>query len=538
MSQAETTLNVTDERRKNFELRAIIEYLSESANQSHQSSWECISEVYKLMNEILRESKDLSVSEDLLNTFETNRRIIEDIYNPQDKKKIGLSNPLAAYFMKLKDITDRILHPSAKNRFPSEEPDDLKQKLDTFFRDYAVKLIVDQRVVLLMLMTVIYRKLQNLPTQDLKTAVARFADILKDHSIRPDRALTILIYNLCHSSVEAIEETDYAHASLYCERAVELFKMIPNESKVKDAIRSQIEDAMRITTERLVNRIQEKGENEEIEIVESVVARLVNIDLIAYLLPQLVFFLVRAQKYEDCMRHLDRILNAENLSGEFLDYQTAITIGFEWCDSLLKAERYSRGQVDFSFFQREKDNIARAFNLAKSIRIPPMEDETFYNSEVEKLAVTFSHLGTLFFVTDRIDLASESYQKSFETILTKRCSRNRDSVDEVMDRYKDTLYHPLNSAPMEAHPLIGLFASDKGYDFLLEAQIKKFEEEGIPYKREEQNFAALNNPQKQMISDLMDASKNKLHHHFAEPFAAYKPFIEHRFRQVKEKMKI
>jgi hypothetical protein len=529
---------VPNERRKNFELRAIIAYLSELAYQSGQSSWDCISEIYKLMNDILKQSKDLSVSQDLLSTFETNRRIIEDIYRPGNKVKINLSNPLTAYFMKLKDITDRILHPSAKNKIAAEDPEVLKQKLDTFFRDYVVALIMDQRVVLLMLMTVMYRRLQNQNTQDLRTSVARFTDILKQNAVRPDRALTLLIYNLCHSSVEAIEGTDYAHASLYCERAVELFKMIPNESKVKDAIRSQIEDAMRITTERLVNRIQEREEAEEIEIVESVVARLINIDLIAYLLPQLVFFLIRAQKYEDCMRHLDRILNAENMTGEFMDYQTAITIGFEWCDSLLKAERYSRGKVDFSFFQKEKDNITKVFKLAKSIAIPPMEDETFFNVEVEKLAVTFSHLGTLFFVTGNIEWAAESYQKSFETILLKSCSRNRDSVDEVMDRYKDTLYHPLNSAPIEAHVLIGLYASDKGYDFLLDAQLKRLEQEGTPSTREEQSMQTLINPQKQMIADLMDATQNKLRRHFQEPFAAYKPFIENKFAQIKEKMKI
>lgn len=529
-----TTETHDNERRRLFELRAIIEFMAEYGKNRGRTPWDSISEIYGLIQKILKESKDLSVSQELLNTFESNRKIIEDIYSKNGRGSKKLSNPLAVYFSKLLDLKKHFVgHPEG----PATS-ENMDETIDQFIRDYVVNHIKDPRVVFLLLVTVIYRQLQNQPTYEFKTSTARLAFLFKANKARTDQLLTLLIYNLCQASVDAIEETDYGHASVYCERSVELFKLLDEGSKVKEAIRGQIEDAMRITSERLVNRIQEKEESEQIQNIESLVARLVNIDLIAYLLPKLVFFLIRAQKYEDCMHHMDRILTSKELSNDFMDYQTAITIGYEWCDSLLKAERYSRGKVDFSFFQKEKDNIRKVFDLSKSISIPEMEDETFYNMETEKLAVTFSHLGTLFFLTGNVEMAAESYNKSFETILRKRCSRNRDSVDEIMDRYKDTIHHPLNSAPIEAHSLIGVFASEKGYDFLLDLQLKKWDEEGTAYVREEQNFAALINPQKQMIADLMDSTKNKLKVHFSETYEGYKPFIETKYHDVKNRMQI
>jgi len=524
------------ERRKNYELRSIVEFLTDTDVATFRSSWACISETHHLIGQILQESKDLSVSQDLLNTFETNRRVIDHIYNPESNKPKKLANPLSAYLTKLVDFTDRIFKTHKEG--PDEAPEIIRQKLDEFVREYVVKIIQDERVVLLLLLTIIYRKIQLLPTTILHQRVKRLSDILQKNKLRADKSLTILIYNLCQSSVDAINETEYAHASLYCERAVELFKLISEGAKVKEIIRGQIEDALRITTERLVNRIQEKEESDQIQIIESVVHQLTNIDLIAYLLPQLVFFLIRAQKYEDCLHHLDRIIRSKDLSRQFMNYQTAITIGHEWCDSLLKAERYSRGKVEFSYIQNQKDNIKSIFDLAKSITIPEMEDETFYNVEVERLAVTFSHLGTLFFQTGDIELAAASYERSFGTILTKKCSRNRDSVDEIMDRYKDTIHHPLNSAPMEAHSLIGVFASEKGYDFLVESQVKRYEKEGQKIKKEDLNLSTLENTQKEMIADLMDASKNKLKTKFAKQFEAYRPFIEKKYGDVKKKLKI
>ena len=525
------------ERRKQFELRAIIEFMAEYGENRDRSPWESISEIYETIQKILKESRDLSVSQELLNTFETNRKIIEDIYNKNGRKSKILSNPLTAYFSKFLDLKNRFIR-KQEDHNPGGPSENMDESIDQFIRDYVVNHIKDPRVVFLLLVTVIYRQLQHLSTHEFKSSVSRLALLFKANHAKTDQLLTLLIYNLCQASVDAIEETDYGHASVYCERSVELFKMLDEGTKVKETIRGQIEDAMRITSERLVNRIQERDESEQIQNIESLVNRLVNIDLIAYLLPKLVFFLIRAQKYEECMHHLDRILTSEDLSDDFMDYQTAITIGYEWCDSLLKAERYSRGKVDFSFFQKEKDNIRKVFDLSKSITIPDMEDETFYNMETEKLAVTFSHLGTLFFLTGSVDMAAESYNKSFETILRKRCSRNRDSVDEIMDRYKDTIHHPLNSAPIEAHSLIGVYASEKGYDYLLDLQLKKWDEEGTAYVREEQNFATLINPQKQMIADLMDSTKNKLKVHFSETYEGYKLFIETRYHDVKNRMQI
>ncbi|NUM81911.1 hypothetical protein HUU42_14025 [bacterium] len=523
-------------RRKNYELRAIVDFLGTLDVYSGRSAWDCIAETHFLMLNILRESKDLSVSQQLLNTFETNRRVIEEIYNPTAKKSKQLALPLSSYFTKLLALKNRFLKKNVSAVV--EHPDIVRNKVDEFLREYVVKLIKDQRVVFLMLLTIVFRKIKNLPTKDFRDKAIILSNILKANELRPDKALTILIYNLCQASVDALETTDYAYGSLYCERAVEVFKLIGDGSKVKEAIRAQIEEALRITTERLVNRIQEKEEIEQITIIEDVVAKLSNIDLIAYLLPQLVFFLIRAQKYEECLGYLDRILKAENLSKDFLNYQTAITIGHEWCDSLLKAERYSRGKVTFSFVQNQKDNVERVFELSKTIVVPSLEDETFYNIEIEKLAVTFSHLGTLYFLTGNVEKAAEAYEHSFGTILLKRCSRNRDSVDEILDRYKDTLHHPLNSAPMEAHPLIGLYASQKGYEFLLESQLQKYERDGIAFNRDEQNFATLDNPQKEMIADLMDATANKLKYKFQEPYQSYKIFIEQKYSDLKNRMQI
>lgn len=527
-----------NERRKNFELRAIIEFLAESGKKTNKSPWQCISEIYQLIQTILNESKDLSVSQELLNTFETNRKVIEEIYNAPHLQTKKLSNPLSAYFLKFMEIKNRFLGGQTPSQQEEDSSENIDETIDQFLREYVVNLIKDPRVVFLLMVTMIYRQLQNQTSPEFKTNVAHLSDLFKKNDAQPDKLVALVIYNLCQASVDAIEETDYGHASIYCERAVELFKMLGHGSKVKNAIRSQIEDAMRITSERLVNRIQEHEESEQIQNIEYLVERLVNIDLIAYLLPKLVFFLIRAQKYEDCMRHLDRILASDDLSNDFMDYQTAITIGYEWCDSLLKAERYSRGKVDFSFFQQEKENIFKVFVLSKAVKIPDMEDETFFNVETEKLAVTFSHLGTLFFLTGSVELAAESYNKSFETILQKKCSRNRDSVDEIMDRYKDTIHHPLNSAPLEAHSLIGTFASEKGYDFLLDLQLKRWDEEGTKYNREEQNFSTLINEQKQMIADLMDSTQNKLKIRFSGPYAAYKEFIENKYNDVKNRMQI
>ncbi len=525
----------TGERRKMYDLRAIIDYLAESAGSRKQNAWESFSEIYDLIHRILKESRDLSVSEELLQTFESNRRIIEEIYNKDGRRFRKLSNPLLSYFGKLVDMKDRLLN--KKSGMEAGETVS-GEAIDQFLREYVVHPIRDDRVVFLLLVTVIYRQLQSFTTSVFMDAVRRLGGFFEKHEARMDKTVSILIYNSCHASVDAIEETDYSHASIYCERAVELFKMLESGSKLKEAIRSQIEEAMRITSERLVNRIQEKDETEQIRIIESLVERLINIDLMAYLLPKLMFFLIRAQRYEDCMAHLDRILGSKDMTNDFMDYQTAITIGYEWCDSLLKAEKYSRGKVPFSFYQKESDNIRKVYDLASKVVVPEMEDETFFNVEIEKLAVTFSHLGTLFFLTGRVELAAECYHKSFETILRKRCSRNRDSVDEIMDRYKDTIHHPLNTAPVEAHALIGTYASEKGFDYLMELQLKKWDEDGTAYNREEQGFSTLINPQKEMISDLMDSAMHKLKVHFSEPYEGYKEFIRTRYQQVKQRMRL
>jgi hypothetical protein len=530
-----TASNAIPDRRKLFDLRAIIEFLAESILQQKLTSGESISEIYETIHTILKESKDLSVSGELLATFETNRKVIEEIYNKDGLQSRTLSAPLLSYFDKVVEMKDRLS--GEKDALPEVEKP-ITASLDSFIREYVVIPIKDSRIVFLLLVTVIYRQMQNLSTRGFTEGVKRLAELFNKHSAKADKTISILIYNLCQASVIAIEETDYGRASVFCERAVELFKMMEKGSRIKETIRPQIENAMRITSERLVGRIQEKDEAEQIQIIESLVARLVNIDLKAYLMPKLMFFLIRAQKYEDCMHHLDAILEAEDLSVEFMDYQTAITIGYEWCDSLLKAERYSRGVVEFSFIQKGKEHISKVYELSKSVTVPEIDDETFFNVEIEKLAVTFSHLGTLFFLTGRVETAAESYSRSFETILRKRCSRNRDSVDEVMDRYKDTIHHPLNSAPMEAHALIGTYASEKGYDYLMGLQLQRWDEDGTTYVREEQNFSTLINPQKEMIGDLMDAAMNKLKMRFSEPYVEYKEFIRQKYQELRKRMKL
>ncbi len=523
-----------DERRKNAELRVIVNFIAHQASLAHKTSWQCIHENYTTMNSILHDSRDLSVSDDLLGTFETNKKIIEDIYNPKKKKPLSLSSPLTAYFTKILSFKDKITRKQQAS-LAGESPEIIKNKLEEFLRDYVIRLIDEDRVVYLMMLSVMYRSLHAHSTLEAITKIQEFVHALEENEMKPERSLTILIYNFCQASVDAMDATDLSKGSLLCERAVEMFKLIPKDSKVKEAIRSQIEDAIRITTERLVNRLQEKDQEEEVRFIEDIVKRLVNVDIIAYIMPQLVFFLIRAQKYDECLGYLDRILEAP-ISGEFMDFQTALTIGHYWCDSLLKAERYSRGQVDFSFIEKEKDKISKVFDISLKVVIPPIEDETFYNFEIEKLSVTFSHLGTLFFLTGDILKSAEAYSRSFDTILMKRCMRNRDSVDEIMDRYKDTLFHPLNSAPPEAHPLIAVYATEKGYDFLLDSQIKKFEREGIPFELNKQNFETIENPQKEMVSDLLSSVQSKIKHNFSSKYAGFKPFIEQKLTAVKSKM--
>ncbi len=523
----------TRERRKNPELRAVIEFLVDIARRSNKSSWTCISETYDLICRILKESRDLSVSEDLQQEFESNRRIIEQIFHGESAPKRRLSGPLGHFLTKFLHMKETL---KGSERSSEESFEDFCSKVEAFLREYVIAPIGDQRVIFLLVMTVIYRELATKSTPKLRTEITLMTKMLDMHEIRSDKAVTILIYNLCQASVDAIATTDYSHATLYCERAVELFKLITGGSRLKEAIRSQIEEAMRITTERLINRIQERDESEQVRVVEDLVEQLVNIDLMSYLLPQLVFFLIRAQKYEDCLNHLERVLNAPDLSGDFMDYQTATTMCFEWCDSLLKAERYSRGQVRFSFIEREKKNIARVYQVASRIVIPQMEDETFFNVEIEKLAVTLSHLGTLYFLTGDLEQAVRAYQQSFAVIALKKCSRNRDSMDEILDRYKDIIHHPLNNAPREAHGLIATLASEKGYDILMEAHLKKLAEDAIPFNKDEQNFTTLIHPQKELIADLMDSVENKLKFAFAAPYVSYKPLIEQKFNAVKEKM--
>ncbi len=523
-----------DERRKNLELRSITAFIEEFEQSSGRTAWESISQLHTLITEILRESKDLSVSQELVATFETNRKMIEEIYNPDIKKSKTLATALSNYLHRLMEMLHREKTTGQKETSETTE----EQRLDEFLRNYVIRQIQDFRVLLLMMMTIIYRRIHNFNTPAFKAKAFTLSSLLKKNRVKPDKALTILIYNLCQASVDALEESEYRQGVFYCERAVELFKMISDGSKIKEIIRGQIEEAMRITTERMINKIQEKPSSEQVEIVETIAGELVNIEIFGYLLPQLVFFLIRAQKYESCLQHLETILSAEDLTRDFLNYQTVITIGYEWCDSLLKAERYSKGKAKFSFVEKEKHNIKRVFDLMNSISVPDMEDETFYNVEIEKLAVTYSHLGTLFFLSQEIELSSEAYDRSFTTILQKKCSRNRNSVDEILDRYKDAIHHPLNSAPTEAQPLIASFACERGYDFLLEAQIAKFTEEQIEFVREEQNFHTLINPQKQIISDLMESALGKSKTPYPQKYAAFKPFIQNKLHLVKEKMKL
>jgi hypothetical protein len=529
----------TEERRRDLELRATVDYITELESSGATDAWECIESEYQLTQKILHESKDISVSDTLLKTYDTNYRVLAGIYAAGASHNGGhtLAAPLKNYFNRLIEYADRLFHRS-KTDSVTQNPQEIQTKVREFLRQYVIHLLNDHRVVLLLLTAIIHRRLLDRNTAEFQTEAERLLVHFRELELRPDTVLTLLIYNLCQSSVNALNATDHATGSHYCEKAVELFKLLPEDSKVKGAIRGQIEEALRITTERLVQRIQEMPDQDQILIIENVIRGLRNIDLIAYLLPQMVFFLIRAQKYEDCLHHLERILTAQDLSRKFMNYQTAVTIAHEWCDSLLKAERYSRGQVTFSFIQQQKDNIQRVYDLAVSIRIPEMEDETFYNYELERLAVTFSHLGTLFFVTGNVEKAAAAYDRSFHTISMKKVPRNRDSIDEIMDRYKDTIHHPLNSAPIEAHSLIGIAATEKGYDCLMDAQIQKMEKDGTPVDRTEQSFATLDHPQKEMIADLLDAVGNKLKVRFNPTYSAYRPFIETRYHGVRKKMRV
>lgn len=528
-----------EERRRDLELRATVEYVTELESSGATDAWERIESEYQLTQKILHEGRDISVSDTLLKTYDTNYRVIAGIYASTGSRNDGhaLAAPFKTYITKLFDYAERLFH-RPKSDAVAQNPGEIQNKIRDFLRQYVIHLLDDHRVVLLLLTTIIHRRLLDRETGEFQKEAERLLLHFQNMERRPDTVLTLLIYNLCQSSVNALNATDHATGSHYCEKAVELFKLLPEDSRVKDAIRGQIEDALRITTERLVQRIQEMPDEDQIQIIENVIRRLRNIDLIAYLLPQMVFFLIRAQKYEECLHHLERILTARDLSRKFMNYQTAITISHEWCDSLLKAERYSRGQVTFSFIQQQKENIQRVYDLAVSIDVPDMEDETFYNYELERLAVTFSHLGTLFFVTGDVEKAAEAYDRSFHTISMKKVPRNRDSIDEIMDRYKDTIHHPLNSAPIEAHSLIGIAATEKGYDCLMDAQIKKMEKDGTPADRADQCFATLDHPQKEMIADLLDAVGNKLKVRFNPTYSAYRPFIESRYHGVRKKMRI
>ncbi len=526
-----------EERRKNIELRIAVDFISEIESETAANAWDRIEDEYQLTQKILHDGRDISVSDELIKTFDTNYRVISGLYNPDHDSKPALAQPLKTYLGKLRKLADRILHRSDSSHGEMAAPL-VREKIREFLREYVIHLLQDSRVVLFLLGTIIHRRLLDRDTATYKKEAEKLLARFGEHHLRADKLLTLLIYNLCQASVTAIHAADHSTGSRFCEKAVEMFKLLPEDSKVKEAIRGQIEEALRITTERLVQRVQEMPEHDQVSIIEGVIQELSNMDLIAYLLPQLVFFLIRAQKYADCLQHLDRILGREDLSRTFLNYQTAITITHEWCDSLLKAERYSRGQVSFSFIQQQKDNIDRVFSFAIDIHVPEIEDETFYNYEIERLAVTFSHLGTLFFVTGNVEKATRAYEKSFATISLKKIARNRNSMDEIMDRYKDTIHHPLNSAPIEAHSLIATLASERGYDLLLDAQLERYAKENIPYEMDDQCFATLENPQKEMISDLIDSVGSKLKVRFGATFAPYRPFIEARYQDVRKKMRI
>ena len=73
---------------------------------------------------------------------------------------------------------------------------------------------------------------------------------------------------------------------------------------------------------------------------------------------------------------------------------------------------------------------------------------------------------------------------------------------------------------------------------MLNLQLKKWDEEGRAYSREEQNFSTLVNEQKQMLADLMDSTQNKLKMRFSEPYAGYKEFIVNNFNDIKNRMQI
>ncbi|HNI11135.1 MAG TPA: hypothetical protein PLL93_08330, partial [bacterium] len=99
------------------------------------------------------------------------------------------------------------------------------------------------------------------------------------------------------------------------------------------------------------------------------------------------------------------------------------------------------------------------------------------------------------------------------------------------------LFHPLNTAPPEAHPLIAMLAAEKGFDFLRDTQAEKMKNEGKD-AGEPIYYDDLINAQKELIADLMDATKNKIKHPFSAKFSSYKPFVESEFARIVGKMKI
>ena len=155
--------NAIPDRRKLFDLRALIEFLAESILQQKLTTGESISEIYRTIHTILKESKDLSVSGELLTTFETNRKVIEEIYNKDGLQNRTLSAPLLSYFDKVVEMKDRLSNEKDALKTESEKPN--TTDLDSFIREYVVIPIKDSRIVFLLLVTVIYRQMQNLSTR-------------------------------------------------------------------------------------------------------------------------------------------------------------------------------------------------------------------------------------------------------------------------------------------------------------------------------------------------------------------------------------
>lgn len=522
-----------EERRSNGEIRSLVNILAQLAVESNKSSWHCIRETYADLLHLFHQNHEVRVSAPLLRTFEKNRRTLETVYNPTSVTGTHKQGPLREYWNKIIQM-----RPKTNEKPVRKETDEtVRANYAQFLRQNVISLIEDQRILVLLLVGLLSRRLHHRSTSDIRKTIQQFESDLKSHHARSDRAMSILIYSLCQTAMHTSLAADFAQGSLLCERAIELFRLLPDYPRLRKELHLQLQEALRVSTERVVNRLQEKVLDEEIEIIEDLASKLSNPELVAYVMPQLVFFLLRGQRYEECLSRMDGVLQTVTENKEFVDYISAITIGHYWCDALLKAERYSRGEVNFSFIEREKDNFARVLDVVKTARVPDLGDETLYNVEIEKLAVSLSHLGTLYFQTGNIPQASACYTLSFENILLKKCSRNRDSVDEIMDRYKDTLFHPLNTAPPEAHPLIAMLAAEKGFDFLRDTQVEKMKNEGKD-AGEPIYYDDLINAQKELIADLMDATKNKIKHPFSAKFSSYKPFVESEFARIVGKMKI